>query len=298
MGERPTARRSPPIPRRLALICTGLLVAALVISGTGAFLVLSASPGLTGLVPIGQWATTYTPDASDGDGANIEVPAQVLNGKVIRPGGQFSFLTAVGPIDEAHGFKMGGVILNGKLDPTGAIGGGICAASTAFFNAAARAGLRIDERHAHSFYIDGYPVGLDATVYSNDSTTLDMRWTNDTNSPIVIRSWWDGGSTRVIHVELWSSPTGRTTAFSGGLRTDIVKATDDIQYVPSLPGGRKTYREQDPVDGFSTIVRRTVVDKNGTAIHSDVWSSQYAEVDGLLEIAGPPPPLAAPTPSA
>ena len=75
--------------------------------------------------------------------------------------------TAVGPIDAAHGYTMGGVIQGGKSDHTGAMGGGICSASTTMFNAAARAGLQIDERHAHFYYINRYPVGLDATVYSN-----------------------------------------------------------------------------------------------------------------------------------
>ena len=42
----------------------------------------------------------------------------------------------------------------------GAMGGGICSASTTMFNAAANSGLQIDERHAHFYYISRYPVGL------------------------------------------------------------------------------------------------------------------------------------------
>ena len=251
---------------------------------------LKANSDLAGFVRIGQWATTYFPGESNGNGVNIQLPAELLNGMVIGPGKAFSFLNAVGPIDEAHGWKMGGVILDGKSNHTGAIGGGICSASTTFFNAAARAGLQIDERHAHFYYNNRYPVGLDATVYSNGSTTLDMRWTNDTDYPIVIRSWWSGGGTRVIHVELWSLPTGRTTTFAGGVKKDIVKASDGTQYVPSLPGSQKTYRAEYPTDGYNTVVTRTVTDKSGAIIHSDTWSSRYAKVDGILEIAGSAPP--------
>ena len=257
---------------------------------------LEANPGLVGFVRIGHWATTYFPGEANGNGVNIQLPAQLLNGIVIGPGKQFSFLNAVGAIDEAHGFKMGGVILNGKSNHTGAIGGGICSASTTFFNAAARAGLQIDERHAHFYYSNRYPVGLDATVYSNGTTTLDMRWTNDTDYPIVIRSWWKGGGTRVIYVELWSLPTGRTTTFTGGVKKDVAKASDGTQYVPSLPGGQKTYRAEYPTDGYNTVVTRTVTDKGGAVIHSDTWSSRYAKVDGILEIAGTPPPSTPPSP--
>lgn len=258
---------------------------------------LVANPGLAGFVRVGQWSTTYFPGESNGNGRNIEVPAEVLNGMVVGPGQQFSFLTAVGPIDQAHGFKMGGVILDGKSYQTGAIGGGICSASTTFFNAAARAGLQIDERHAHFYYVNRYPVGLDATVYSDGTRTLDMRWTNDTDNPIVIRSWWTGRGTRVITVELWSLPIGRTTTFSGGIKTNVVKATDGTQYVPSLPAGRKTYRAEYPTDGYNTVVTRTVVDGSGTVIHKDTWVSKYTKVDGLLQIAGTPPPSVTPTPT-
>ena len=109
---------------------------------------------------------------------------------------------------------MGGVIIGGKSDHTGAMGGGICSASTTMFNAAARAGLQIDERHAHFYYINRYPVGLDATVYSNGYETWDLKWTNDTPYPIVIRSYTTNGSRSTITVELWSLPLNRTVTFA------------------------------------------------------------------------------------
>jgi vancomycin resistance protein YoaR len=258
---------------------------------------LTVDPALAGFVDIGAWQTTYFSLENNGYGANIQVPAQLINGTIVVPGQQFSFLGAAGPIDEAHGYKPGGVILNGISDPTGAIGGGICSASTTFFNAAALAGLQIDERHAHSYYISRYPVGRDATVYSNDARTYDMRFTNDTQNPIVIRSWWSGKSTRVIHVQLWSLPTGRTTTFAGGIKSDTVKATDATKMVRSLPPGQKTHRVEYPADGFDTVVTRTVKDATGAVIHYDTWSSSYIVVDGLLQVAITPTPSPTPPPS-
>ena len=176
---------------------------------------LTNNPTLTGFVIIGDWHVTYFPGESNGYGVNITLPATILNGQVVAPGAQFNFLDRVGPISLATGWKMGGVILNGASNHTGAVGGGICSASTTMFNAAARAGLEIDERHAHFYYIDRYPVGLDATVYSNGSTTWNLRWTNDTPYPIVIKAFTTGGSTkRNIWVQLWSLPNGRVTTFS------------------------------------------------------------------------------------
>jgi vancomycin resistance protein YoaR len=227
---------------------------------------------------------------------NISRPAQILNGRVIQPGEHFSFLRAVGPIDPAHGFALGGVILKGVSNHTGAMGGGICSASTTFFNAAARAGLQIDERHAHFYHIDRYPMGLDATVYSNGSTTWDMRFTNDTAFPIVIRSWVSGGSTKTIHVQFWSKTDGRKTVFSTPVVTNPVAAKDTTVYVASLPNKAKSYRKEYPTPGLDAYVTRTVTDATGAVIHYDQYYSHYTKVDGLLQIAGTPPPPKTPTP--
>jgi vancomycin resistance protein YoaR len=246
------------------------------------------------MVVIGSKTITFYPDVSNGNGANIRQPAKNLNGQVIGPGQPFSFLAAVGPIDLAHGFTMGGVIVGGKSDHTGAMGGGICSASTTMFNAAANAGLQIDERHAHFYYINRYPVGRDATVYSNGSTTWDLRWTNDTPYPIVIRSWATYGS---ITIQLWSMPTNRTVTWSGGVEVDPVKATDNPpRYVSTLKPG-VTYRAEYPTNGFKTSVARLVTDSAGAVIHKDTWGSVYGVVNGQLQIGGTPPPSGSPSTS-
>ena len=253
----------------------------------------------SGMVIIGQKTVFFFPGESNGFGANIRVPAINLNGQVVAPGAQFSFLRAVGPIDEAHGFAMGGVILHGKSDHTGAMGGGICSASTTMFDAAALAGLQIDERHAHFYYISRYPIGKDATVYSNGTSTWDLRWTNDTPYPIIIKAWTTRGSQSSIVVQLWSMPLNRKVDWPDGVQKNIVPATDDpIRYVRTLKPGQ-TYRAEYPDDGFDTQTTRTVTDASGTVIHKDTWLSIYGEVNGQLQIGiTPTPGPATPTPSA
>jgi vancomycin resistance protein YoaR len=247
---------------------------------------------LTGMTIIGSWTTTFYPDISNGMGANIRIPATLLNGQVVAPGQQFSFLRAVSPIDTAHGFTLGGVIVHGKSDHTGAIGGGICSASTTMFNAAARAGLQIDERHAHSYYINRYPVGLDATVYSNGYSAMDLKWTNDTANPILIRGRTTKGSKSTITIELWSLPLNRTVTFSPQYKSNVQKATDHTVYTTALKVGQQN-RAEYPTDGFDTSRTRTVTDSTGKVLHTDTWTSHYIRVDGLLEIghkATPTPP--------
>ncbi len=274
-------------------------------AGTGVELITdSLTPSLSvdslkGFVIIGAVTTYYYNDVSNGGGVNIALPAQLLNGQVIAPGEHFSFLRAVGPIDAAHGWKPGGVIKDGKSNHTGAMGGGICSASTTVFQTAATAGLQIDERHAHFYWITRYALdkrtGLDATVYSNGVTTWDMRFTNDTDYPIVIRSWTSGGTKKYIHVQMWSLPNGRKTTFTGGSTSNVVKATDATVYGAVLAGGAKSSRAEYPTNGFDTSVTRTVTDKDGVIVHSDTWKSHYGKVDGLLLIAGTKPPTPGPS---
>jgi vancomycin resistance protein YoaR len=252
---------------------------------------------LSGMVIIGHWTTVFFPGEANGNGVNIRLPASLLNGQVVGPSQQFSFLQSVGPIDKAHGWQMGGVIIGGKSDHTGAIGGGICSVSTTMFNAAARAGLRIDERHAHYYYIDRYPVGLDATVFSNGYEVWDLKWTNDTPNPIVIRGSATKGSTSKVTFELWSLPLDRTIAFapSPAPRSNVVQPRDSKVYVTTLKPGQQ-YRAEYPTVGFDTYQIRTVTDSTGKVIHNDTWYSHYTKVDGILQIGVAPAPPPAPTP--
>jgi hypothetical protein len=176
------------------------------------------------------------------------------------------------------------------------MGGGICSASTTMFNAAAMAGLQIDERHNHSYYINRYPIGRDATVYSNGTETLDLRWTNDTPAPIVIRGYSTRGSNSKVTFELWSLPVGRKTVWTGGAQANLITATDGKLYVSTLAPG-KTYRAEFPTEGFDTSVTRTVTDASGNVLHTNTWKSHYIKVDGVLQIGGTPPPSQTPTPS-
>ncbi len=248
---------------------------------------------IAGLVIMGggkaTWTTTFFPDVSNGNGKNIRQPAATLNGLVIGPGQQFSFLGAVGPIDPAHGFALGGVILNGLSNHTGAMGGGICSASTTMFNAAGWAGLQIDERHQHAYAISRYPTGKDATVYSNGVTTYDLKWTNDTPNPIVVRSWATYGSRSSVTFQLWSLPTDRTVIWPVGVKGNLVTATDGKLYVGSLKPGQ-TLRSEYVTDGYDTSVNRIVKDASGAVLHDDTWKSHYVKVNGVLQIGVTPSP--------
>ena len=132
---------------------------------------------------LGSWQTYFPISERNYFGANIWLPAQIINGTVLKPGQRFEWWSGLGPVTTARGFGLGGFIAGDHTDPTGAMGGGMCSASTTLFNAALRAGLTIGARDNHRYYIDRYPLGLDATV----SSAQTMSFTNDMKTPILIR---------------------------------------------------------------------------------------------------------------
>lgn len=234
---------------------------------------------------ISQWTTYFPVGEKNGFGANIWIPARIIDGYVVAPGATFDFWEAVGPVTREKGYKDGGAIINGKTEPQGALAGGICSCSTTLFNAALRAGYEMGDRRNHYYYIDRYPLGLDATVFiSASGATQTMSFTNDTDYPILIRGYgWQNGSDGYVKFELYSVPNGRQVSFSSPIVTNVRKATDTVQYTTALAPG-VTQRVEYPVDGKQVTVTRTVRDKDGKVIHTDTYFSNYARITGLTLI--------------
>jgi vancomycin resistance protein YoaR len=234
---------------------------------------------------ISTWTTYYQPGPSNGYGANITIPTRTIDGYVLAPGAVFDFWQAIGVVSAATGYLPGGAIIDGKSEPTGALAGGICSCSTTLFNAAARAGLEILSRVNHYYYIDRYPLGLDATVFESDSgsvTTMSFR--NDTAYPILIRGYTLAGA---VKFSLFSVPTGRQVTFSQPTVTNRNPGVETTEYTTSIPAGT-TKRLEYPTIGMRVSVTRTVTDAAGVVIHHDVFNSNYARVDGLTLIGRAP----------
>ena len=223
------------------------------------------------------WTTWYEVSERNYWSKNITIPARKLGGYMLLPGDTFSFWKGIGEVSRRTGYGPGGAIINGHSQPTGALAGGICSASTTLFNAAVRAGLRIIERHHHYYYIGRYPVGLDATV---SKPRQDMVFVNDTAYPIVIRS---SASPGIVHFEIWGVPDGRRTTFYRSAKRNYRRAFDTVVYSSYLrPGVRR--RIESPTDGFDVSVTRIVRDRSGNVIRRDVFTSHYARVTGVLAI--------------
>ena len=242
---------------------------------------------------ISAWTTYWQVGENNGFGANIIIPAKKINGTVIMPGETFDFWKVVGTPTAKDGYKAGGAIINGKSEPTGAFAGGICSTSTTIFNAALRAGFEILSRVPHYYYIDRYPLGLDATVWIDGGSKQSVKWRNDSTNPVYIRAVAKPG---IVTFELYSLPLGRKVTFSKPKVSSRVAAGDYTEYTSSLPAGAAK-RLEFPHAGMYVQVERTVVDKEGTVLHQETWKSHYSKVDGRVLVGrSSAPPTAAPAP--
>ncbi len=250
----------------------------------------------------GNHTTWFHIYEGNGFGANIWIPARLINGYVVGPGETFDFWEAVGPVTREKGYRDGGAIIDGKTEPQGALAGGICSCSTTLFNAALRAGYKMGARRNHYYYIDRYPKGLDATVFiSGGGSKQTMSWTNDTEYPVLIRGInTRKGSTGYVTFQLYSVPTGRKVTISAPVVKNLRAARDTVQYTSSLKPGQ-TQRVEYPVDGFD-VWRTVSVYEDGELLRSKTYYSHYATITGILlkgkgTVPPEPEPEPEPTPS-
>ncbi|CAA9320420.1 MAG: Vancomycin B-type resistance protein VanW [uncultured Chloroflexia bacterium] len=136
--------------------------------------------------------------------------AELINGTVLKPGETFSFNDTVGERTKDNGFVEGFIISDGVFAEE--LGGGVSQVVTTTYNAAFFAGLKDVEHTPHSFYIDRYPLGREATVAW---PTVDLKFRNDTPYGVLIRAWVvPGNETRQgeMHVQMYSTKYWDITA--------------------------------------------------------------------------------------
>jgi len=158
---------------------------------------------------IGAFTTHYAP--GEPRVTNIRLIARAVDGALIAPGARFSLNTTAGPRTSADGYVEAPFIADGRIVPS--IGGGVSQFSTTLYNAAYFAGLRLDGHRPHSFFIDRYPAGREATLNFPD---IDLTWTNDTGAPVLIRTATDATS---VTVSLYGANGGRRVSARSGQRT-------------------------------------------------------------------------------
>jgi vancomycin resistance protein YoaR len=237
---------------------------------TPAFSTEQANEWLPKISRTSTFTTFYPPNASRH--ANISTGSAQFDGVVILPGQTFSFWELLGPVTTQRGYAYAGAIINNRSDEN-VIGGGLCQVSTTMFNAIAKLGYQIVERHAHGYLIDRYPLGLDAAVFEPG---VDFKWKNDTEAPVFLWSWNDATS---VTFDVWSIPTKSTVTFSAAVQSKFVDVPADQPADPAFIPGSK-------VSGRDVLRTRAVYD-GGKLLYQDTFYSHYAPVWGGPAPAAP-----------
>jgi len=204
---------------------------------------------------------------------NINLAASRINGALIAPNEEFSFVKALGDVSSFTGYQQAYIIQNGKT--VLGDGGGVCQVSTTFFRALLNAGILITERHAHAYRVGYYEQdslpGLDATVYV---PSIDLKFKNDTNNYILVQTQIDS-SLQQLSVFLYGTNDGRSVALTAPIITNRIPPPPDLyQDDPTLPKG--VVKQIDFKAEGSKVSFGREVTKNGKKIISETFISNYA----------------------
>ncbi|MFG2620806.1 VanW family protein [Streptomyces sp. NPDC048507] len=211
---------------------------------------------------------------------NIGRAVELINGSVVQPGEEWSFNKTVGERTKENGFVDGIMINDGQYVKSP--GGGVSAVATTMYNAAFFAGVRLVEHGAHSFYIERYPEGREATVAWG---SLDLRWAND--------------SGHALYVQARSTDTSLTITLLGTKKYDEVRATKGPRTQITPPGKRTgsgpACEVQTPLEGFDVSVGRVFV-QGGQEVKRQDFKTHYTPRDEVTcTPQGTPAPQATPT---
>jgi vancomycin resistance protein YoaR len=228
---------------------------------------------------VGEFTTHFAAD--EPRVTNIVRAAGLLDGTILEPGEAFSMNEALGERTIERGFVPAPTIYGGRL--VDSVGGGISQVATTLYNAAFFAGLELVEHTPHSFYIDRYPPGREATI-SWGGPELVFR--NDWPAAALLRVTTTPTS---VTVRVQSEPLGRRVETTTNEPTRWVSPVTRIVTDPSLPSGTRVRVQEAGGPGFTVEYTRRVY-RDGRLIRDDRFVTRYVAKDAIVAV-GPSRPL-------
>ncbi len=223
-------------------------------------------------------AKTNARSSSQNRLTNLKLACEALNGLCIQPGETFSYNGTLGKRTAAKGYKSAPALSSGSH--TMQIGGGICQVSTTLFNAVAKAGLKIVERHPHSIPSSYVARGLDATV---NWPNQDFKFKNTSDYPIYLSAKVNAQKQVVVAVYGRLLEDGVTIKLKGVTTNTYSPGEAQVVYTDKLPTGQKKW-VSDRRTGYKVTTYR-IYYKNGKETDREVlFKSTYAASAGKVQI--------------
>ncbi len=223
---------------------------------------------------------------------NLQLICQLLNDKIIKANEEFSFNQIVGQTTADEGFQPVKIYVGKQFREVE--GGGICQVATALYNCALLFDLQIVERHSHSYAPTFVNPGFDAEVFYG---SLDLRFTNNTGSPIRIKAYIEGN---YLFVRLIGTDHKDYTV-EITVKTDKIKNPATV-YNTMLPGNPGGYKDGDVlvegITGYNVTTYLVKYSKDSARKLSEdvIATSYYSKLDKVVvKIEAPEPPPVDPT---
>ena len=245
---------------------------------------VSASMPFYGLKPKdivlrSEFYTTYS-SSSEERKHNIYLASKSLNNTLVDVGGEFSFNKTVGDRTLKRGYKKAKIIFNGNFIE--GVGGGVCQLSTTLYNALLLSGLKITEYHPHSLAVSYVAPSFDAMV---NSGTSDLRFVNNTDNPIIIKTIADG---KRLTVQIYGEENQYTYERLSVTTEEILAPKEKIvidekgEYPELLEGEKKTVTySKNGLKSTAYIIKK----QNGKTVKIiKLRDDKYNPITGLIVI--------------
>jgi hypothetical protein len=222
---------------------------------------------------LGEFETHYDRSEKARDRTyNLRLAASKLDGHVLLPGETFEFNEAVGPRDEANGYKVATVIAEGEL--VDGIGGGTCQISGTLHGAVFFSGLEIVYRTPHTRPSAYIKMGLDATVVY---PTIDFKFRNPFDFPVVLHETVKNG---IVRAEVLGPAKSRTVTLIR--RITAVQPYEELERPDDrLPRGTRALAQRG-VPGF-TVSRYRIVRMGPHAVREH-WVDKYPPTSQIVRV--------------
>ncbi|MGH2560983.1 MAG: VanW family protein [Thermomicrobiales bacterium] len=218
-------------------------------------------------------------DGSDGGRAeNIRVGANLLNGTLVPPHGDFSFNHSIGVISTDSGF-VESQIIDGQ-DIGRDIGGGICQVSTTAFRAALMAGMPIVEWWPHTYQLsfyetNGWTAGLDASILQPEGDPFgggDFRFQNPFDTWLLVESYTVDADVVIV---IYGPDSGYQVNISEpAFGQTYPEEPNEERVDPELPPG--TIKQMMAAqEGLDVSYTREVLDRDGNVVLQDDFITHF-----------------------
>ncbi len=223
--------------------------------------------------------------------SDITAIAQELNGRLLPPDQDISFNLLAGTSWDPRVYQ------DQEADgPGGAVpgsGGAMQQVATTFLRALFGAGLKLEERHAHSHRLGWYepPVGYDAVVAPDRD--WDLRFMNNTGKYLLLETHMEP-IRQELYIYVYGPKLGWSVAVDklGKISKSIPHGPRVTRVDPSMVPGQER-QTQFAHDGAVTDVRRTVSYPHGKVSVDDIHTV-YEPWDAVV-VVGPNAPPKTPT---